>query len=318
MDMNKKAIEMSFNWIFALIAGGVIIFLSIYGVSKFISTGEQGIATETAAQVISLLDPFETGLASGKSSVIDFKKNSRIYFDCSETDNRPFGREMISFSEQSLGDKYGVKSEPVSIKNKYIFIEDLVEGKKLYVFSMPFSMPFKIADIIGISTKNYCFYLAPNKVQDNFGELNLKNVYFSDDLKNCTEMETVCFGKGSDCDIDVFSYDDNYEYGRVTKNDKEMFYADNLLYAAIFSDSEIYECNLKRLMNKLNELSLIYINKIDIIEKKGCSSSISNKLIALTNSAKSIKSSQKIPELFEQAKEINLINQGTSEGCKLY
>ena len=316
--INKKAIEMSFNWIFALVAGGVIIFLAIFGVSRFIQTGEKAISTETAAQVISLLDPFETGLASGKSSLIDFKKDSRIYFDCSELDNKPFGRETISFSEQSLGEKYGEKSEPVSIKNKYVFADDLVEGKKLFIFSMPFSMPFKVADIIGISSKNYCFYKAPNKIQDDFGELNLKNVYFSDDLKNCTEMETVCFGSGNDCDIDVFSNDETYEYGRVAKGKKEMVYVDNLLYAAIFSSSEIYECNVKRLMSKFNELSLIYINKIDIIERKGCSSSIGSKLSVIRGSAGRLQSSDELLALFEQIDEIGLINQGTSEGCKLY
>jgi len=72
--VDKKAIAMSFNWIFAIIAGGFILFLAIFAAGQFIRTGEQTIYTETAASLISLFDPLETGLASGKAHEIGFKK----------------------------------------------------------------------------------------------------------------------------------------------------------------------------------------------------------------------------------------------------
>ena len=34
---NKKAIEMGFNWLFAIIVGAFILFLAIYASSKFIT-----------------------------------------------------------------------------------------------------------------------------------------------------------------------------------------------------------------------------------------------------------------------------------------
>ena len=71
---NKKAIEMSFNWIFAIIVGGFILFIAIYGAGKLIRTSEQSVYTETAASLVSLFDPLETGLASGKASEISFNK----------------------------------------------------------------------------------------------------------------------------------------------------------------------------------------------------------------------------------------------------
>ena len=40
--MNKKGfLQISFQWIFAIVVGIVILFLAIYGVSKLIGTGER-------------------------------------------------------------------------------------------------------------------------------------------------------------------------------------------------------------------------------------------------------------------------------------
>ena len=104
MVKNKKAIAISFNWIFAFIAGTIILFLAIYATTQYIQTSEKTIYTETAAQLISLFDPLETGLASGKSDEINFKKQSRIYLDCSYLNNHPFGQQTIAFSEKTFGE----------------------------------------------------------------------------------------------------------------------------------------------------------------------------------------------------------------------
>ena len=96
--MRKKAIAMPFNWLFALIVGALILFLAIFGATRFIQTSEEALYTESAAKLISLLDPFETGLASGKSAQINFQKNTRTFYECVEYSNQPFGRQTIAFS----------------------------------------------------------------------------------------------------------------------------------------------------------------------------------------------------------------------------
>ena len=117
---NKKGIAMSFNWIFAIIAGGFILFLAIFAAGKFIKTSEISVNTQTAASLISLSDPLETGLASGKAHEIIFKKESRIFIDCNENTNFPFGKQTISFSEKTFGDEFGEKGGRININNKYI------------------------------------------------------------------------------------------------------------------------------------------------------------------------------------------------------
>jgi hypothetical protein len=326
LSKNKQGIEMGFNVMFAIFAGIVILSLAIYGATKIVVTGEKFIYTETSAKIISLLDPLETGLASGKSEQIKFKKETRIFFECSALDNLPFGKQTISFSEQTLGEKFGEQGGAVPIYNKYVFSKEVVQGKTLNIFSKEFSMPFKVADLIVINSEDYCFVGAPKQIINDIEFSGIKNIQFSDTLQNCTGI-SVCFGpQSSECNIKVFgSCEDSFgnycetefDYGRVSKGLDDIYYIDSLLYAAIFSSPEIYNCNLKRLMNKFNELGLIYIDKIKIIQRKGCDSEIENELRTLMNSAASLSSSREIIGLARFAKEIDKINQ-VAGACKLY
>jgi len=323
---NKQGIEMGFNVMFAIFAGIIILGLAIYGATRIIDTGQKAVYTETSAKIIALLDPLETGLASGKSEQIRFKKETKIYFECDNLENNPFGKQTISFSEQTFGDKFGEKGGAVPIYNKYVFSENIIQGKLLNIFSKEFLMPFKVADLIIINTEDYCFVGAPNQIQKDVGNLGIKNIQFSDNLQNCTG-NSVCFGtSSSECDINVFgSCEDGfgnickteYDYGRVSKGLDDIYYIDSLLYAAIFSSPEIYDCNLKRLMNKFNELSLIYIDKIRIIQRAGCGSDIEVELRALMSSATALSSSKEIIGLVKYAKDIDKINQAAGV-CKLY
>lgn len=311
--INDKGIAMSFNWIFAILAGGFILFLAIFSAGKFIRTSEQVIYTETAASLISLFDPLETGLASGKAHEISFKKNSKIFFECEENLNPPFGKQTISFSEQTFGDAYGEKGGAVSIKNKYIFSDSIIEGNKIYVFSKPFFMPFKVTDLIIITSQdqNYCFYDAPDYIKENLEGLNMKNIIFANLTSKCKGV-SVCFESKSNCEVKVFE-DEKYVIKKSSA--KKVYYAGDLIYGAIFSDAEIYECNVKRIKVKFDELAKIYLDKIEIIERKDCKSNIGSKLSSLLGK---IEDSRGLIGLNAAAEDIDSINRQAKSGCQLY
>jgi len=310
---NKKAVEFGFNLIFSLIVGAFILFLAIYFASKFIKTQENVFYTESAAQIVSFLDPFETGIASGKSSEINFKKETRIYNEyCNPNDNLPFGLQKISFSEKTLGEKFGDKGEKIQVKNKYIFSDKIVQGKKMNIFSVSFSMPFKISDLLIIFSKDYCFYDPPQKIVDDVEGLRIKNIYFPNETEKCNGVR-VCFKDYSNCDIKVYE-DEKY----VQKEGKRLYYYDNLIYGAIFSSSDVYECNVKRLMNKIEALGEIYENKIKIIERKGCDPRIELKLSNLMNITRNIDNSKALNQISKLSDEIDEINRAANPGCKLF
>ena len=302
---------MGFNWLFAIIAGGFILFLAIYASTKLITRSESTQNTEIAARLISFLDPMETGLASGKSSVINFRTKSKTYFTCKEVSNPPFGKQEISFTDQPIGAKYGETGESISIYNKYVFVDNGIEGKSYFIFSVPFSMPYKVADIIILSANNYCFYNAPEEVVEDIEGLNIKNVVFANSSSKCSGIN-VCFQGLSECDVRV-----NLQAKYVEKEGKKLYYIDNLIYGAIFASPEIYECNVKRLMKKFVELGGVYIEKIKIIERNHCYSNIQPKLEVMMVEANKLSSSKALLNLDEKSKEIDQINKG-AYACALY
>ncbi len=316
MKMRKKGIAMTFNWIFAIVAGGFILFLAIFAAGKFIRTSEQALYTETAASLISLFDPLETGLASGKAHEIGFKKQSKVFFECQESGNSGFGKQRISFSEKTLGDSYSEPGGRVSIKDKYIFAESVVEGKTIYVFSKPFFMGFKVNDLAMVisAEDNYCFYDASEGIKDSLEGLNLGNIIFMNASSDCNGIN-VCFAESRssvDCQIRV---DENQGYVLNRKEGKIVYYVGELIYPAIFSSPDIYECNVKRMKFKFDQLAGIYLDKIDIIEREGCSSNVGVKLASVLGG---IDDSRDLIGLYERVEEFDSINSQALSGCQLW
>ena len=322
--MQKKAISMPFNWIFAIIVGAIILFIALYASGNILTTGSTTIGVITTKQFISYFDPFETGITEGKSEPVELQKMSRLFFEVCNPDYNIFGRQSISFQEQTIGGRWVAEnSSKTHIGDKYVFAENVVEGKRLVIFSFPIKFPFRIADVIAVTSGEYCFYKTPNKVRTDIRGLNLHllNINFSDSLDGCSG-KIVCFDCNNlqcrqKCDIRV-SGEENYKKGIVIKNNKNMYYYDNLLYGAIFSSPEIYECNLKRLMNRLNELGKVYIDKIKIARRVDCSSVLESEIINLMNAGKQLQNSRDLLGLIPIVEEIDDINSKTSSSCRLY
>ncbi len=312
---DKKAFEMNFAWIFSIIAGSAILFLAIYAASQIIETQGGEIDTKTSAKLSILLDPLETSLEEGKSSVISFSSETRIYNDKCYTYGN-FGEQSIGVvSKEGLRGKWSAPSYAKPQYNKYIFSEEIEQNEEFYVFSQPFKMPFKVSDLIFILGQDYCFIQAPEKIKDDLEGLGIKNAQFTDKKENCSEnSQKVCFSSSAGCDIAVYS--DNYEFdsGYVNKKGKTLYYAGPLIYGTIFSSPEVYECNVKRLMLRLVNLCLMYKDKIEMLERKECSSVLDSHLTEMINLASS--NSSQLVVIQEKAEEIEMINNAAV--CKIF
>ncbi|MEK6760568.1 MAG: hypothetical protein AABX93_01445 [Nanoarchaeota archaeon] len=282
--MRKDGIEFSFTWIFAMIVGMTILFLAIYAATRITQTQETVIDASTAKEIGILLSPLETGFESAKTTSLILPKETRIYNKCNNNGN--FGRQVISLSQKSFN-KWTDTDIDVGFSNKYIFSDGFVEGKKFYIFSKPFEFPFKVSDVIYVtsSDKTYCFDDAPEDIRDELSSLGQENIY----LENCPEESIkVCFS-GS-CDVYV-----DYSSKYVEKENEKMYFSgDSMMYAAIFSEPEIYECQLKRLMQREVQLIEIYNGKAEIVSAKGCNSDVKNELSILSGMISDIKGSENI------------------------
>lgn len=308
--MNRKGIEFSFAWIFAIIVGSAIIFLAIYVSTNIVTNTRYQTDTETAAQLDVLFNPIETNLESGKLVQIDFPDITRMYNDCSDDGN--FGKQSVRTSTRSgVGSTWQTPGAPISSNNRYIFSEGIVEGKTAYAFTKPVDLPYKVGDMIIIYSQEYCFVNPTDDVKDEISLLNLPKASINSSVRYCPrESKKVCFFSNENgCDIKVDS-------NSVTQNGKKVYYQGDFIYGAIFSEQNIYECQVKRLIKRDSALSELYASKSDFLSLKGCTSNLAGELTSFKGSLDSYESSSQLKTLFTIAKEVE--NKNNALNCKLF
>jgi hypothetical protein len=280
--------DFNFVWMFAIIAGTAILLLAIYGAVKFGTTTSKVQSTELARLVTIVTDPMQAGFAAVRKSTIKLPKETVFEVDCVQ--DSLFGYNILSalIRERSNRD-FEVSGVPIRTNNKYLFISNK-PSKEFYVFSMPISFAFRIADVVIMDSQEYCFVgLEDSDVEGiknglrTFGDKAL----FGE--MNCTDDSVrVCFGVGGKCDIrvrpgcmDRFFCENEFEVGVVEKGGDSLEYAGNLLYPAIFSEKESYSCNVKRLLYRQSVLASIYMDKSSYMSSRDCDSGLMNELRVL-------------------------------------
>jgi len=317
INANKKGLEMSFAFIFAMIVGAVILFLAIYMVARLISNSEQTHGGEVSKELSILLNPMQTSLESSKEMSIELPQETRIEDNCYY--DGAFGRQTFSTSLKGIGDKWGKPGAAVPITNKYIFSPIDLEGNRLYLFSKPFDFPWKAVDIIIITSKAYCFVSPPKSVEDEIMQIKnqggLNNLEINYSIEECKNNSIkVCFGFA--CDISVYSGDEEYRIGYVESQGNKMFYSGSLLYGAIFSDKNLYECNLKRIMKRIYQQGLLLSSESILIANKNCNSNMEADLNLFTTAVAHLNSSVELLQLREIVSILNIKN--SNNNCKLW
>ena len=175
ISSSKKGIELSFAWIFAIIAGTIIILLAIYGATKLVGTSQTSQYSESSMNIKNMLNPIVNGVTSAYATKVDFPKETRLYLNCSmeSTFTNVFGRQMLAFSEQSsFLKKWPSPGVSVSRYNKYIFSNSMEQGKTFYIFAKPFYVGFRVDDLVFMNAGKYCFVAAPETIQKEITDLN--------------------------------------------------------------------------------------------------------------------------------------------------
>ncbi|MEK6889657.1 MAG: hypothetical protein AABX35_00560 [Nanoarchaeota archaeon] len=266
---DKRGFEFSFAWLFSIIIGGVIIFLAIYFSTNLIKNEIIVQNTLNSKELEILLQPLETQSfeTSIKPKVIQFPDETRLEIDCSY--QKPFGYSKVKTStRQRIGEEWQEGGVGSTLNNKYIFGEKVLESKDFEIFTQQLTMPFKIGDLTFIWSGEYCFVNAPSYVDEDFNSLGInESIQIVESVDQCkAKSKKVCFGAGtlvSSCDISV---DTNLE--RVKKQGRFVYYKGPLIYGAIFSDVDNYDCNIKRIMIKAGSLAGVYYDKSSLIASR--------------------------------------------------
>jgi len=306
--MNKKGfLDISFSWMFAIIAGVIILVLAIYAVNKFTGTQNTANTAEGAKEIGILMGNLEIGLKNSEASSITMPVNSKIYTDCNSYGR--FGKQSISLSEKFKG-KWSMVGPESSFLNKYIFLKNGAEGKKFFVFSKPFKFPFNAGSLIYLtsSDESYCFPDAPTNIKNELKKLHQSNLHY----ENCSSGDVnVCFGNPG-CKIYV-----NENKGFVEKNgDRLYFKGEALMFGAIFSNKELYDCQSLRLMKRVGALTKIYIEKDILDSRRGCSSDVSYGLNEISSFVNSFNNSEDFKSLGYTLDELR--DKNSYSDCRLW
>lgn len=316
---NKRGFEFSFGWLFALIVGAAIIFFAVYFAAKLINFEKKETDTTAAKQFDIILYPVGTGLEENKITLLTFPVESRILFDCLLDKN--FGEQVVKTSLSStVGEEYESSGINSRSRDKYIFSQSVVSGKNFLAFAKPLYLPFKITDLIFVLPLNqkYCFIGSPENVLDEIESLRRQNknlnstIYISDINKCPADSRKICFDfKDKSCYASVIG-------NRLIKANSTVYFEGNaLLYGAIFSEPDIYECQLQRLMKRISELSLVYANKEKGPASASCSTGLSQDLINYANMTKAYnKSVADLDKIVVYSNEIGGKNEALS--CSLF
>ena len=307
--MNKRGFQFTFAWMFAIIVGAVVIFLAFYISQKIIATQTTVSGTEAGLELSTILTPLENVLDEGRAASIKLNQETRVFNGCRRPQDLPgteFGFQELSASLKSGVSGWGSPGLPSRFKNKYLFSKATVEGEEYVVLSKSFAFPFKIASIMILwsADEKYCFINAPSDVENEIQELNPKGVYIEAPGAECpANAKRVCFGSGvgADCNIQVNEYAKTITH--ITDFDgARVGYQGSLMYAAIFSDPSIYECQTERLMARAHELAEVYIEKTGLLATRGCAF----QTVAPSLNSYVIKTQAYVLEEIEEGQSINL------------
>ena len=313
---NKRGFEFSFSWIFAILVGGMILFLAIFATTRLVSTEKNIQDSEAGKELGILLTPLETGLESGKASVIKFSEESRLINGCKNIGI--FGTQELSVASKSGFGNGEFQLDGIvesHFNNKYVFSDRVEQGTRMSLFVKPFEFPFKVADLSYVFSENYCFVNPPDEIKEEIEGLSVRGLNVSSSKEACTSgSKIVCFGS-SGCDVDVSLSSES-----VKKGKDSVFYDDRfgnaLLYGAIFAEEGIYECQVKRLMRRAGELALLEAEKMEYLASEGCGAEIVSELSVFADSARSLDGSGSLKTLVVLAQQVEGRNENLV--CKVY
>lgn len=321
--MISKKGDFNFVWLFAIIAGTAFLILAIFFAVKIGGVLKTAGDTSIAKSIEVLTDPLQAGFTDGKTSKISFAVNTQINPSCYDDD---FGYHMLSVVTESnaLKDNPPTPLE-IKIPNKYIFAQKSF-GKDYYIFSKKFELGFPVADMLFISTTEYCLVNPPLRIKERIMGLNPPKIKIQDSVNNtCSEETTrVCFGYADNCNMTVSGtcYNpneckDQYETGTISKGSDNVNYIGDLLYGAIFSEKELYECNVKRLLYRTGQIASVYYDKANLMDARGCSTNLNTDLALFSQQTIGATSSD-LPDLFQLGKQLQIKKEAERGGCGVW
>lgn len=166
---------LSFNWIFVLIAGSMILLFFVGIIVKQKSVSEQKLNFD----VVTVMDSILTGSTVSERTInfvdISGLAGFELYFDCELDDGGGY---------DDLFAQYGISGSTASseLPMQVLFAPKTMEGTEMITWSLPYNMPFKVMDLLMVTSTSVKYYV-----------IGGENTEFRTDLENATDGFTIEF-----------------------------------------------------------------------------------------------------------------------------
>lgn len=298
----KKAQMQQFAWIFSIVVGAIVLFLAFFFVTQY---GKQ-VEKPTKQAVLSagidiLLEPFSAigSLAEVRAEPIEIPKDMHIEFDCNDDND---------YSEiKARGKKHKTFELTRKSYDKYIFA-NTIETKsksKFLAFSLPIKIPFYVATATVIVNKDYCIKNLPQKYKESLNEIYEP---IKDSIKTKLEFENC------EPNQEIYGINKGRVYGK--------YFINQLVVAAVFSENDLYNCNLNRILKRAIRIAKIYKSKAEKMSAKGCNMDGSiealNTYIDKAEIFLNNKNQNTLNDFYQSVQDLTNINNGLYGECKLF
>ena len=259
----KKGQGMQFNWIFVVVAGGVILAVLAAFTFRYIGLQNQRANVEIAKTLeinFKLLETTEFSLP------IDLGTVNKIEFNCLGND------EYLLINDNYKQD----------IKNVVMFAPKTTRTKQLAGWITSWEYPFLVGKFLYVSGfDNKYFFVGNSELLNDVPSLfntEIISSYSDADVKEESKTKFIYFTKPY---ADLKKIQEKYPKARViyiNEEDKKVtfyedseektedYYGDAFFYGAIFADNhESYKCGLERAVEKLKTASKVYISKTNYV-----------------------------------------------------
>src|SRR3989344_4005994 len=250
---NKKGFEISFSWLFSIIAGmSIFLFLVWFAVQQTDLFGNL-----TAKVAVEELDIAFTGFKSNLvGSKLEFGKEIELEFKC---DTSTLDEERM-FVNGIAGKK---------LKGNIVFAPSLMESNEFRLFTAGWNVPFRVTNFIFLNSNKDLLNL--NDMSEDFGDI--PGIF--NDGTNSVPFQIFQTTLSGSCPAEKTIYyqidlDTGEAFGTICINgNPHPYYGTAFVYAAIFADSKNFVCIYDNAIEKFNVMKEIYLEKLKVVG--GCS-----------------------------------------------
>jgi hypothetical protein len=306
MRLNKRsALELSFNFIFAMIAAVVIFSIALAIINSVMKTAN---LEKSLAVTNKISDAFSSNLLEGgKSDIIQLSSSISFSSDC---DGISFGENVVSTLNYPLFSAKKIKTNTLGITTKklllpnyisnsvylyaptkiYLYCEDCDEISKTPIIYFGLMQTIASAEITA-DTKMIeaeiigSGYSLSNEELNTLKKSNVIVVYPNNEDPPdvwCTRFQckSILISKedqtGQSNNQELYSKlsytsTSDYPLGRITYDgDNFYFLGKEMLFGALISDDlSLYNCNLNKILSSVLRTTTISLKRLEIFEGEG-------------------------------------------------